>query len=198
MILYTYEAYEIIEFTINLQVNDDIMPEQEDKMVLMDASRIERTLKRMAHQVVEDVGEALDLHVVGIQQRGYVVAERMSELLSQIYEEPIECTSLAVKGSDEALESTFNPDALNYDESFILLVDDVIFSGSTMFQALQEIAKGELPEYLHCAVLIDRGHRQLPVESKYVGMNIPTKLNEHVALEISSDEQLEEVNLFFE
>lgn len=173
------------------------MPEQEDKMVLMDESRIERTMKRMAHQVVEDVGEASELHVVGIQHRGYVIADRLTDLLSDIYEEEIECTSLAVKGADEGYESTFNPDTVNYDESFILLVDDVIFSGRTMFQALQEIANVELPEYLHCAVLIDRGHRQLPVESKYVGMNIPTKLNEHVALEISSNEQLKEVNLFF-
>lgn len=174
------------------------MSEQEDKMVLMDESRIERTMKRMAHQVVEDVGEAFDLHVVGIQHRGYVVADRLTDLLSQIYDEQIECTSLDVKGTEEDVESTFDPDTVNYEESFILLVDDVIFSGSTMFQALQKIAHVELPEYVHGAVLIDRGHRQLPVESKYVGMNIPTKLNEQVVLEMSPDEQLKEINLFFE
>lgn len=173
------------------------MKEQEEKMVLMDQQRIERTLKRMAHQVVEDVGEGHDLHIVGIQHRGLIIAEQLAGMLSDIYGERLSCSSLDVKGTHEEEGSSFDPSSIAYDDSYILVVDDVIFSGSTMFQAFQMIVDDTLPQHLHCAVLIDRGHRQLPVESKYIGMSIPTKLNEHVALEVSSNDELKGVNLFF-
>lgn len=165
-------------------------------MTLMDERRVERSLKRIAHQVVEDVADDHTLKVVGIQERGYSMARRLTQFLAGIYETELTCSSLAVKGH-QPRESAFDTTAINPDNDFVLLVDDVIFSGSTMFQALQVLTEHALPVHMHCAVLIDRGHRQLPVKAKYVGMSIPTKLNEHVSVEVSDDGDIKEVNLFF-
>ncbi len=172
------------------------MRTQEEKMTLMDEHRVERSLKRIAHQVVEDVTGDHKLKIVGIRERGYSMARRLTQFLSDIYDTDLACNSLAIKGH-QPVESAFDTGEVNPDKDFVLLVDDVIFSGSTMFQALQILTEHALPDHLHCAVLIDRGHRQLPVEAKYVGMSIPTKLNEHVSVEISDDGDIKEVNLLF-
>ncbi len=171
---------------------------QDDKMVLMDENRVERSIKRIAHQVVEDVLQKHTLKVVGIRERGYLMAQRLTEALSDIIDQNVSCFSLAVKEGNHEMASIFDPGKVDPEHDFILLVDDVIFSGRTMFKALQTLTNEHLPDHLHCAVLIDRGHRQLPVEAKYVGMSIPTKLNEHVLVRVAGDGSLQDVALFFD
>lgn len=151
-------------------------------VVLMDAQRIRRSLKRIAHQVSEDNRGAKGLVVLGINQRGYAVAQMLQRYLSELLDEEVACRRLPV-GKD----STFKTD-FPLQNRYVLLVDDVIFSGSTMFDALKLITQHHSPEEVHTATLVDRGHRKFPIYARFVGLDLPTKLDEHVHVELKKDE----------
>lgn len=150
-------------------------------VILMDSQRIKRSLKRIAHQISEDNRETKELVIMGINERGYAVAELLRRYLSKLSSNDIECHRLPVGKSNEI------DNALSLPDKYVLLVDDVIFSGTTMFNALRLISKKFSPGEIHTATLIDRGHRKFPVFAQFVGMDLPTKLDEHVSVEIKQN-----------
>lgn len=151
----------------------------EDPITLMTSARIQRSLKRMAYEINERNKEDYPILLLGINKRGFAVARGLSAALSDILEEQVEAQPLKL---EENAASGWCRD--NKMPHFVVLVDDVIFSGRTMFRALKKVAEQLNPTEIHTVVLIDRGHRKYPVQAEFYGMELPTKLGEHVTVKV--------------
>lgn len=149
----------------------------EHGVVLMNGDRVQRSLKRIAFQISEANRDALPVMLIGINRRGHVVARNLGEYLSPLYDQEVVVRQLDL---EEGILSGDHPE----EDHFVVLADDVIFSGHTMFQALSLLADTLQPEEVHTVTLIDRGHRKMPVEAQFSGLTIPTKLNEHVRVNV--------------
>ncbi|NGP89596.1 phosphoribosyltransferase family protein [Fodinibius halophilus] len=161
-------------------------------LVLMDTQRINRSAKRMAYEILERNTEDNEIFLFGINERGYAVAQKLSRLLSDIAEVKVSSAQLLLEA--ESLAGSDDIDTSEVQDKLIVLVDDVIFSGHTMFQALNIIADEMQPSEIHTAVMIDRGHRKFPIQAQFCGMELPTKVNEHVSV-IVEDMEVKEVTL---
>ena len=149
---------------------------------------LSRITKRIAHEIVEG-NQGLD-HVVilGIPTRGCPFADRIAEALSAIVERDVEAGSIDIGMYRDDIDTrpktrigpTEIPEPL--DGATVVLADDVLFTGRTIRAALDALADIGRPAAVQLAVVIDRGHRQLPIRADYVGKNIPTSLTEHVAV----------------
>lgn len=158
-----------------------------EKLVLMNSRRIERSLTRIAHQIREQNRDDKPVLIYGIDERGYVVAEKLAEVLKPLTDKAVYTRQIFIKMESENSDLGQAPAG----SAFTLVVDDVIFTGKTMFRALKLLSDHtSLPE-IHTAVLIDRGHRKWPVMAELRGMELPTKLNEHVTV----DNKLQHVEL---
>lgn len=147
----------------------------------MSPARIERTIARIAYQIFEDTRGSDQLLILGIFERGYRLAEMLAAKLSDIYGTEISAHAVRVKEQPEPS----NLSEADLPESFsgkkVILIDDVLYSGGTMFEAIHLITSAGRPEEIRVAALIDRGHRRYPVDISYLGLYSPTKLKEHVA-----------------
>jgi pyrimidine operon attenuation protein/uracil phosphoribosyltransferase len=161
---------------------------------LLSAADIARIVDRIAHQILERSGEAVDTDQVvllGIPTRGTVLADRLAARLSTFAGRPFRAGSLDItlyrddlrRRAPRALEATVIPDG-GIDERIVVLVDDVLFSGRTVRAALDALRDHGRPAQVQLAVLVDRGHRQLPLRADYVGKNIPTALGDDVAVRL--------------
>jgi pyrimidine operon attenuation protein/uracil phosphoribosyltransferase len=158
---------------------------------VLDAPDVGRALTRIAHEIVERNHGAGDVVLLGIPTRGVWLARRLGERLAGI-DEPVPIGSLDVTMYRDdlrlrgvrPLEATEIP-AGGVDGKVVVLVDDVLFSGRTVRAALDALSEYGRPRAVQLAVLVDRGHRELPIRADYVGKNIPTALTEtvHVLLE---------------
>ena len=148
------------------------------QLVLMDQDRIKRSLNRIAHQVREDNRDDKDISLLGINERGFAVASMLKQYLTDLSGGDVACLQLLIE------EGGGMQGDVPLEGNYVLLVDDVIFSGTTMFKALDAFSNVKLPEEVHATVLVDRGHRKYPVYAKFVGLDLPTKLDEHVSLEL--------------
>lgn len=156
------------------------------KIVLMNPDRVARSLKRIAYQVAERNGEDLRVLVFGIQERGYVVSKILAGYLDAIVEAGAEALQLDLEDEQqvrETLESVRGKEK----ERFLVVADDVIFSGRTMFSTLREIDTVLDLDEIYTVALVDRGHRKFPVEAEFSGMELPTKLNEEVQVITEGD-----------
>jgi pyrimidine operon attenuation protein/uracil phosphoribosyltransferase len=157
---------------------------------LLGAPEIARTIDRIAHQILERNGDAVPV-LLGIPTRGTVLARRLAERLSLFSGGPVPVGSLDItlyrddlrRRGPRALEETLIP-AGGLDERIVVLVDDVLFSGRTVRAALDALRDHGRPAVVQLAVLVDRGHRQLPLRADYVGKNIPTALADTVAVRV--------------
>lgn len=150
-------------------------------LVLMDKDRVSRSLNRMAHEIIEQNITDRPVILFGINKRGYAVAQALADILKPMFESDVKSIQLFLKNGDS--ESFLKElQDVESENSFSIVVDDVIFSGRTMFSALKKITDRFAIKEIHTAVLIDRGHRKFPVKAEYYGMELPTKLNEHVSV----------------
>lgn len=148
----------------------------------MDSERIQRSLKRMAIEVWEKLDKDQGLIVVGLNERGFATAQLFCEFLITLHSESnIELVEYDVKNL------THNKALPECTEKFVLIIDDVIFSGKTMFEAVSAIISAGEPERIEVLTLLDRGHRKYPIKSNITGMSIPTKLGEHVEVMLSKE-----------
>jgi pyrimidine operon attenuation protein/uracil phosphoribosyltransferase len=149
----------------------------DNQIVLMNRNRIDRTLKRMAIQVWERLKEEDDtskLVLIGLNERGFATASKIADSLAEIAN--IEVNPVQYNVHDKAANRSL-PDC---NEKFVLLIDDVIFSGKTMFSALSAVCNLYEPATIEIATLIDRGHRKYPLGTDLKGITVPTKLGEHI------------------
>lgn len=167
---------------------------KEDTLTLMTAERAQRSLERMAHEINEQNRSNYPLLLLGINQRGLVIAGQLAKMLSEIIDKDVQTRQVVVKENQKKAEP-WKPEEEK--TQFIVIVDDVIFSGQTMFQALKGIDDFLNPDEIHTAVLIDRGHRKYPIKAEFYGMELPTKLDEHVTVR-TGGQRVQEVQLIHE
>lgn len=161
---------------------------------VMNVSDIDRALTRIAHEIVEKNRGGDDLVVLGIPSRGVPLAERLAEKLERIINRPAAsfCGSLDItmhrddvrRRAPRVPAPTRLPEA-GVDDQTVILVDDVLFSGRTIRAALDALVHCGRPQAVRLAVLVDRGHRELPIRADHVGKNIPTSRSEAVRVELS-------------
>ncbi len=161
-----------------------------DELILMDSERINRSLKRIAHQIREQNREDKPILIFGIDDRGYIIGQKLGEILSPLCNTDIEVQQILIKKDPVGVVAK---ESVTGDE-FMIVVDDVIFSGKTMFKALTILYDQTPVPEIHTAVLVDRGHRKFPIKAEFSGIELPTKLNEHVSVMIK-DEKVEKVLL---
>jgi len=172
------------------------------RKVVMDAEGIERSLTRVAYQIVEKNKGVEDVVLVGIQKGGILLAERLGKKISQIEGVPIPVGKLDItlyrddimkSGKQRALGKTDIPFSLNGKK--VVLVDDVLFTGRTIRAAMDALMDFGRPMLIELAVLIDRGHRELPIRADFVGKNLPSSQSEEVLVKLSKRKTSDSVSI---
>ncbi|MEX0771410.1 MAG: phosphoribosyltransferase family protein [Balneolaceae bacterium] len=154
--------------------------ENQPYITLMDNARIRRTLKRMIYQIAEKARER-DVLLVGLNERGAAMTKEMESLMQNALDCPPDVAFFNLDDKNLSGVAASIREDHDFMGKMVVLVDDVIFSGKTMFTALQKLL-ADLECTVYIAVLIDRGHRRMPVQAEFVGREISTKPNEHVEL----------------
>ena len=158
------------------------------KNVCMDADEIERSLVRIAHQILETNKGADNLALVGIVTRGDLLAKRLAEKIEQIEGTKVPLGKLDISFYRDDFATHFAPEVHSTEIDFdmdgkdVVLVDDVLFTGRTIRAALDALMDIGRPARVELAVLVDRGHRELPIRADYVGKNVPSAAQENVRL----------------
>jgi pyrimidine operon attenuation protein / uracil phosphoribosyltransferase len=168
----------------------------------MDAEKIDRALTRIAHEILERNREVEDLVLVGIRTRGVPLAIRLQGRVATIERKEIPVGILDITLYRDDL-TTVGPHAVlketkihfPIDGKKIILVDDVLFTGRTIRAALDGLMDFGRPRLIQLAVLVDRGHRELPIRADYVGKNVPTNLDEMVQVRLREEDGRDEVLL---
>src|SRR5499425_359672 len=176
--------------------------ELREKAQLMSASEIERTLLRMAHEIVEKNGGVKGLALIGVRRRGVPLAERLGKLIGRIESTKVPVGSLDITFYRDDL-STLGPRPLvqesemgfDIEDKNIILVDDVLFTGRTIRAAMEALFTHGRPRRVQLCVLIDRGHRELPIEAAFVGRAVPTTDNEIIEVKLNEIDGTEKVLL---
>jgi pyrimidine operon attenuation protein/uracil phosphoribosyltransferase len=177
--------------------------------VVMDADRIGRTLTRIAHEIVErnrisESGGVVDLALVGVRTRGVPIARRIAQTLKEITGHTIPTGALDITlYRDDLMRHSVGPQPLvrrteipfSIDDHKILLVDDVLYTGRTTRAALDALIDFGRPKAIQLIVLVDRGHRELPIKADYVGKNLPTSPEESVQVRLLEIDGQDEVLL---
>jgi pyrimidine operon attenuation protein / uracil phosphoribosyltransferase len=170
--------------------------------VVMDADRVGRTLTRIAHEIVERNRTLDDLALVGIRSRGEHLARRLAEQLQQIAGRAVPTGALDITlYRDDLMRHAVGPQPLvrsteipfSIDDRLLLLVDDVLYTGRTVRAALDALIDFGRPQAIQLVVLVDRGHRELPIKADYVGKNLPTSRGESVQVrleEVDGDDEV--------
>jgi pyrimidine operon attenuation protein/uracil phosphoribosyltransferase len=172
---------------------------------LMDAESIQRSLTRIAHEILERNKSLDSLALVGIHKRGVPLSERLASLLEQvggrrpatgILDINLYRDDLSRIADHPVLRRTEIP--FHVDGSRIVLVDDVLFTGRTIRAALEGLLDLGRPDWIQLVVLVDRGHRELPVRADYVGKNVPTSRAQEIGVRLTETDGADEVLLFDE
>jgi pyrimidine operon attenuation protein / uracil phosphoribosyltransferase len=172
--------------------------------VVMDADRIGRTLTRIAHEIVERNKGVEDLALVGVRTRGVHIARRLARALREITGQDIPTGALDITlYRDDLMRQAVGPQPLvrrteipfSIDNRKILLVDDVLYTGRTTRAALDALIDFGRPKAIQLIVLVDRGHRELPIKADYVGKNLPTSPEESVRVRLQETDSQDEVVL---
>jgi pyrimidine operon attenuation protein/uracil phosphoribosyltransferase len=171
-----------------------------EKAKVMDAEALRRALIRIAHEVLEHHKGTDHLALVGIRTRGAILAQRLAKEIETIDRHPVQVGILDITlYRDDLSRIAPNPIVhateipFNVSDLDLVLVDDVLFTGRTIRSALNALSDLGRPKTIQLAVLVDRGHRELPIRADYVGKNIPTHLSEHVEVRLNELDEKEEV-----
>jgi pyrimidine operon attenuation protein/uracil phosphoribosyltransferase len=175
-------------------------PTLREKGRLMSASEIERTLVRLAHEIVERNNGAANLGLIGIKRRGVPLAQRLARIIETIEKSPVQTGVLDISFYRDDLSTKDKKPVVEVgDIGFdvegkdIILMDDVLYTGRTIRAALDALFDHGRPKSVQLLVLIDRGHRELPIEARFIGRIVPTSRREIIEVklrEIDNDEQV--------
>jgi len=177
-------------------------PRLREKGRLMSASEIERTLVRLAHEIVERNEGAANLGLVGIKRRGVPLAQRLARMIEKIEKQPVDVGTLDISFYRDDLSTDGpRPTVVDGDLGFdvngrnVVLCDDVLYTGRTTRAALDALVDHGRPRRVQLLVLIDRGHRELPIQATFVGRTIPTSKREIIEVKLKEIDAQEQVLL---
>jgi pyrimidine operon attenuation protein/uracil phosphoribosyltransferase len=173
-----------------------------EKAQILSASEIERTIVRLAHEIVEKNNGVENLGLVGIERRGVPLAQRLAKIISRIEKLEVPVGTLDITFYRDDLSTVghrpeVRPRTMEFDiqDKNIILVDDVLYTGRTTRAALDALFDHGRPRRIQLAVLIDRGHRELPIEAGFVGRKVQTSANEVVEVQLKEIDGSEKVML---
>jgi len=173
------------------------VPVMREKARVMDADAIRRALVRMAHEILERNKSAEHLAMAGVPTRGVPLAHRLAGIITGIehVEVPVGTLDIARYRDDRPSRAapTVRPAPFDVAGKVVILIDDVLYTGRTVRAALDALIDLGRPGGIQLAVLVDRGHRELPIRPDYVGKNLPTSSHEHVAVRLEETDGKDEV-----
>jgi pyrimidine operon attenuation protein / uracil phosphoribosyltransferase len=171
-----------------------------EKSQLMSASEIERTLVRLVHEIIEKNNGAADLGLVGIRRRGVFLAQRLGQMIGRIEKTQVPVGTLDITLYRDDLSTVGSSPVVQKTEAEfpitgknIVLVDDVLYTGRTVRAAMDALFKQGRPKQVQLCVLIDRGHRELPIEAAFVGRKVQTTQQEIIEVQLREIDNTEKV-----
>ena len=181
------------------------MANLEEKAVLMDGQGIRRALVRISHEILEKNKGIENIVLVGIRSRGVPIAGRIADSIEQIEGvRPPVCILDITLYRDDLSKLSYQPIVrpttmpVDLDGKIVVLVDDVLYTGRTIRAALDAVMDMGRPKAIQLAVLVDRGHRELPIRADYVGKNVPTSSRESVSVQLEDIDGDEKIVIFEE
>ncbi|MDQ1146777.1 pyrimidine operon attenuation protein/uracil phosphoribosyltransferase [Bacillus sp. SORGH_AS 510] len=175
------------------------------KAIVLDEQAIGRALTRIAHQIIEKNKGIEDCILVGIRTRGIYIANRLASRIEEIEGSPIPVGEIDITlYRDDLSKKTDNQEPLvkgsdipvNISDKKVILVDDVLYTGRTVRAGLDALMDIGRPGAIQLAVLVDRGHRELPIRADYVGKNVPTSSEEKIVVELAEVDKVDQVSIF--
>ena len=167
---------------------------------IMNDKAIERSLTRLSHEIIERNNGIENVCIIGIRTRGAIIAERIAAILNQITDTDVPVGIIDITLYRDDLQEKFDQPLVQATEILfnvagktIVLIDDVLYTGRTIRSALDAITDLGRPQSIQLAVLIDRGHRELPIASDYTGREVPTTSKERVEVRLKEHDGKEEV-----
>ena len=175
------------------------MAQAEEKNVLLDEAAMARTLTRIAHEIIERNKGIDNIILVGVKSRGIPLAYRLAQKINDIDNQAVLVGELditayrddLIKGEEAAVAQCRLP--FDISDKKIILVDDVLYTGRTIRAALDALIDQGRPTCIQLAVLVDRGHRELPIKADFVGKNIPTSKKEEISVFLNEIDGCDEV-----
>jgi len=171
-----------------------------EKAKILDEDTISRTLMRIAHEILEKNKGTTNLCLIGIRNRGAYIAKRLAECIKQIdqVKTPVGILDITLYRDDLTLiaaHPVVHKTEIDFDinDKNVVLVDDVLYTGRTVRAALDALIDFGRPKSIQLAVMVDRGHRELPIRADYVGKNIPTAQNEAIEVRLEEADGKDEV-----
>ncbi|WP_419961559.1 bifunctional pyr operon transcriptional regulator/uracil phosphoribosyltransferase PyrR [Psychrobacillus sp. BM2] len=176
-----------------------------EKANILDEQAINRALTRIAHEIIERNRGIEECILVGIKTRGAFLAQRLADRIERIEGKPIKTGELDItlyrddlslkNGTDEPLVQQVD---ITHDvkDKKVILVDDVLYTGRTVRAAMDAVMDLGRPSQIQLAVLIDRGHRELPIRADYVGKNIPTSSSERIVVKVTETDEVDAVTIY--
>ena len=168
--------------------------------VLFDSEAINRMITRLAHEILEKGDDVYSLVLVGIKTRGVFLAKRLKEKIKEIEGVNVALETLDITFYRDDLErNSIEPKVntvnfkLNLTNKVVVIVDDVLYTGRTVRAGLDAIMEVSRPKAIRLAILIDRGHRELPIRADYVGKNIPTSSKENIKVRLTEVDNKDQV-----
>ena len=165
----------------------------------MDAQEIQRAMSRIAHEVLERNRGVDDLVLVGIHTRGVILSQRLADNVKRFEGSQAPLAELDINLYRDDLQARESPRVrptklpVDIQGKRVVLVDDVLFTGRTIRAAMDALSDLGRPRQVQLAILVDRGHRELPIRADYVGKNVPTSLSEEVKVRLSETDGTEDV-----
>jgi pyrimidine operon attenuation protein / uracil phosphoribosyltransferase len=174
--------------------------QQED--IILDSQKMTRALTRIAHEIVEHNSGADSLVFIGIITRGAVLAKRIAKIIKEMERVTVPVGLMDISLYRDDVHSKLDqPVVQRTDILFslvdrnVILIDDVLFTGRTIRAALDQINDFGRPRTIQLAVLVDRGHRELPIKADYVGVNIPTAKSDQIVVKVEEKDKLDSVSM---
>lgn len=153
---------------------------------IMNAEQLSRTIKRMTHEIIERNQDLKDIVIVGILKKGYPIAHMLKENLKRFADIDVPLFPIDIHAYRDDIDQTITPSIQNIDvhHKIVILVDDVLYTGRSVRAAMDALSDHGRPRQIQLAILIDRGHRELPIRADYIGKNLPTSRHEKVFVDM--------------
>lgn len=173
------------------------------KASILDDKSVGRALTRVSHEIIEKNKGVEDIVLIGVKRRGYPLAERIAEKIEEFegVKIPVGSVDITLYRDDlttigEQPRVREQSIGVEVKDKIVILVDDVIYTGRTVRAAIDAVFGGGRPKMIQLAVLVDRGHRELPIRPDYVGKNIPTSKGEMVSVEVKEIDGMDSVKIY--